>query len=349
MKFFGHLSTVTAHRTKVLSNCIRAGIPLHGLSHDLSKFHPKEFWAGVRYYQGTRSPTEREREVDGYSTAWLHHKGRNPHHYEYWFDFDAKKKTYVPVPMPISYLAEMFCDRVAASKTYLRDRYTDDAPMNYFHRSRAAFDMHPQTAAILDDWLSLLAEKGERAAFSRIRACLAIERNRKKGNKKPRRSIVQNRPVWRTDFCNVAKLRNPGQFLLAMDGWICRKCAYGNRIDELSDREREYYILFQFITEMNRGGFSALFYGTAKCFVQETAVALKLVGASQTADLLIGAMNAVKSTSSNDFDCLKKKNRLSQDGPDDIFSIWNQKWAERSEDLSQLLYHFLLRHEKDFM
>ena len=79
-----HFRTITRHRHMVLRHCIKAGIPLQGLLHDLSKFTPTEFIPGMLYWQGTRSPNEKERELFGYSEAWMHHKGRNKHHFEYW-------------------------------------------------------------------------------------------------------------------------------------------------------------------------------------------------------------------------------------------------------------------------
>ena len=82
--FFGHLRTINRHRHKVIAHCAKAGILWQGLRHDLSKYSPTEFIPGVKYFQGTRSPNEAERELNGYSLAWMHHKGRNRHHFEYW-------------------------------------------------------------------------------------------------------------------------------------------------------------------------------------------------------------------------------------------------------------------------
>ena len=123
MNFFGHLITVTRHRNRVMKHCFKVGLYSQGLRHDLSKFSPSEFLAGVKYYQGTRSPNARERELFGFSRAWMHHKGRNKHHFEYWSDV-GKSGLYEPVEMPINYVAEMFCDRVAASEIYKGKNYT---------------------------------------------------------------------------------------------------------------------------------------------------------------------------------------------------------------------------------
>ena len=127
-RFTGHLGTVARHRHKVLIHCARAGILWQGLRHDLSKFSPSEFIPGVKYYQGTRSPNEGEREDKGYSLAWMHHKGRNKHHFEYWSDFNVKSFRNEPVEMPYRYVAEMFCDRLAASKTYNGKKYKQTDP-----------------------------------------------------------------------------------------------------------------------------------------------------------------------------------------------------------------------------
>ena len=170
--FWGHLSTITRHRHAVIRHCRKAGIFWQGLRHDLSKYSPTEFWQGVRYYEdGKRSPNEAEREAYGYSLAWMHHKGRNRHHFEYWSDYNPKTKRVEPVEMPVRFLAEMFCDRVAASKIYLQDRYDQTCPLDYFQRSTSKKRgmLHPETERRLTELLTILAEQGEDAAFAKLR------------------------------------------------------------------------------------------------------------------------------------------------------------------------------------
>ena len=169
-RLWKHFSTITKHRHKVIVHCFRAGIGFQGLFHDLSKYSPTEFIPGVKYYQGTRSPNERERELFGYSAAWMHHKGRNRHHFEYWNDINPETKMYEPVPMPMRFVKEMFCDRVAASKIYQGENYTNEHPLNYFLRGNARKKMHSTTADLLEEWLRMLAEKGENETFAHIKA-----------------------------------------------------------------------------------------------------------------------------------------------------------------------------------
>lgn len=164
-----HFLTITKHRHAVCKHCFKAGIGWRGLLHDLSKYSPCEFIAGTKFYQGTRSPNEKERELLGYSVAWLHHKGRNRHHFEYWFDVNPKTKQYEAVKMPIKYLKEMFCDRVAASKIYQGRKYTDAHPYEYFKKGRAGDMMQADTAALLERWLIMLRDEGEKATFKHIK------------------------------------------------------------------------------------------------------------------------------------------------------------------------------------
>ncbi len=166
---FRHFYTITRHRHRVMQHCRRAGIGFQGLFHDLSKYMPTEFLPGAKYYQGTRSPNELERELYGYSAAWLHHKGRNRHHFEYWNDLNTQTKLYEPVRMPMRFVKEMFCDRVAASKIYQGKNYTDGHPLAYFRRGNARVKMHPATADLLEEWLIMLADVGEEKTFAHIR------------------------------------------------------------------------------------------------------------------------------------------------------------------------------------
>lgn len=171
-KIIGHFKTITRHRHTVIAHSRLAGILFQGLRHDLSKYSPTEFIPGARFYCGDRSPNEEERALYGYSAAWLHHKGRNRHHFEYWSDYNVKTKEFGPVPMPPKYIAEMFCDRVAASKIYQGKKYTDKHPLEYFMRSKGRRPIDPNTSDTIEGLLRTLAEDGEDAAFAAVRKML---------------------------------------------------------------------------------------------------------------------------------------------------------------------------------
>ena len=128
-KLIGHLNTVNTHKFIVFKLSIRAGIPFRGLIHDLSKYHPIEFFEGVKYFDGKISPIKVCKKKEGYSKAWLHHKGRNKHHFEYWYDFNTPDKA--PI-IPYKYVAEMICDNLAASLTYNKKNWSAEDQLNYF-------------------------------------------------------------------------------------------------------------------------------------------------------------------------------------------------------------------------
>lgn len=169
MKPWQHFKTITHHRLLVMKYCFRVGLIRQGLTHDLSKYTPTEFWVGARYYQGTRSPNAAEREALGYSTSWMHHKGRNRHHYEYWTDLNQATRRYEPVEMPRRYFVEMVMDRIAASRVYKGKDYTDGAALAYLETSTEGGLLHPETRRQLALVLTMLRDKGEDATLRFLR------------------------------------------------------------------------------------------------------------------------------------------------------------------------------------
>ena len=175
----GHFMTITKHRHLVIKHCKKAGVLWQGLRHDLSKYSPTEFLPGIKYYTGQRSPNEGERAENGYSLAWIHHKGRNRHHFEHWTDYSPVTKRIEPVKMPVSYVAEMFCDRVAAGKIYNGDKYTDDSPLEYFMKAKHRRVIHPETSDLLESLLVMLKENGEEQTFEYLRSLVKEDRKNK--------------------------------------------------------------------------------------------------------------------------------------------------------------------------
>ena len=132
-----HFCTITYHKLLVMRECFRLGLYRQGVLHDLSKYSWTEFRIGAKYYQGTRSPNNAEREAIGYSSAWLHHKGRNKHHFEYWIDYSINPGgKLVGMKMPKKYVAEMVIDRISASKNYLKEQYNDGSALAYYLNGR---------------------------------------------------------------------------------------------------------------------------------------------------------------------------------------------------------------------
>ena len=178
-KVIGHFTTITRHKILVMKECFKIGLYKQGLTHDLSKYSPTEFLVGCKYYKGNRSPNNAEREETGVSKAWLHHKGRNRHHYEYWIDLSSDySKGLQGMPMAPRYVVEMFCDRMAASRNYNLENYNDRLPLEYYERGKSRYTMHPETAELLERLLHMLAEEGEDKTFAYIRNELDLKHSR---------------------------------------------------------------------------------------------------------------------------------------------------------------------------
>ena len=76
------------------------------------------------------------------------------------------------MPMPVEYVVEMFCDRVAACKTYHKDNYKDRDALDYFMLGKGRYVMHEDAEKLLEKLLKMLTVKGEDYTFSYIRHLL---------------------------------------------------------------------------------------------------------------------------------------------------------------------------------
>ena len=167
MKLFKHFITITRHRHMVMRYCFRVGLFRQGLMHDLSKYSLIELINGAKYYMGNKSPHYAERKDKGYSDAWMHHKGRNKHHGEYWTDYNEALGAYAPVPMPRKYVAEMFCDRIAASKIYYKKNFTKEIPLNYYLKGKTI--LHDETRKDIEFLLRMYKDEGEKHTLKYIK------------------------------------------------------------------------------------------------------------------------------------------------------------------------------------
>ena len=104
--------------------------------------------------------------------SWLHHKGRNKHHFEHWVDYSLHDEHIINgAKMPRKYVAEMVMDRISASRNYMGDmNYTDQAPLEYFLKNKdRLWFVHKETNRDLEALLRMLAERGEQKTLAYIK------------------------------------------------------------------------------------------------------------------------------------------------------------------------------------
>ena len=145
-----HIGTIRKHRKWVRKYCFMAGIPWRGITHDLSKYSITELFESARYWTGTRSPIDLAKETQGYSRAWLHHRGRNPHHWAYWADNFSEGMTVYPMPM--NDFVEMVCDFLGAGRAYSNDCFSYSSEHSWWlkDRDKGCKAMHPENKKMLD-------------------------------------------------------------------------------------------------------------------------------------------------------------------------------------------------------
>lgn len=168
IKSIKHFKTVSKHKWEVGKMCFKCGLYKQGLLHDLSKFSRAEFKTSVKYFQGTSSPIDAEKKEKGYSYVWLHHRGRNQHHWEYWIDNLGTKEN-KPAKIPYRYVAEMICDWIGAGKVYMGDKWTQKSPLEYYEKNKPTMIFHPDTQKLIEKLLKDIADYGTRSFAIRVR------------------------------------------------------------------------------------------------------------------------------------------------------------------------------------
>ena len=138
-----HLKTILIHKLWVFYYCCKVRLFWRGLVHDISKFSLLEFIPNIKYVRQGISPIDVQKQEIGYAPAWIHHKGHNSHHYEYWMDkFDDGTYT---TRMPLNDVIELICDMLAANKVYNKNNATPETLLKYWNKQKYKSVMHPDT------------------------------------------------------------------------------------------------------------------------------------------------------------------------------------------------------------
>lgn len=164
INIFKHTRVVLKHKWVVFKLCCKIGIPWRGFLHDFSKFSPEEFWESVKYFNGHKSPIIVCKMENGYSKAWLHHKGRNKHHPEYWTDLALPEQAVI---MPYKYSAEMVCDKMAAGIVYEGKNWTPSTEINYYMKERENELINPQMDKFMIEVFTQVEKEGLNKTFTK--------------------------------------------------------------------------------------------------------------------------------------------------------------------------------------
>ena len=103
------------------------------------------------------------RRATGMSYAWLHHKGRNKHHIEYWQDEECQTH---PL-MPYKYAVECVCDKLAATRVYAGKNYSTDLPLLHWERYGSRVSGNPLTLEFVKQVFVDVKNHGEKFVLNK--------------------------------------------------------------------------------------------------------------------------------------------------------------------------------------
>lgn len=149
--FIRYLKYLIIHKWFVFLECWKTGQFLHGITHDLSKFRPSEFFSYM-YYFGSKRNFEKHGIAISFWTeenlelAWLHHQHRNKHHWNYWINSDG-----IAIEMPKKYISQMLADWRAMGRVF------GDTAKEYYEKNKEKMKFHEDTIRDINDTFDIFS------------------------------------------------------------------------------------------------------------------------------------------------------------------------------------------------
>jgi len=152
--YWKYLKYILEHKKNVGIECLKMRMPIHAITHDLSKFRPSEFipYAKFFYAKDRANNYKASDENDpNFQKGWNHHQKRNKHHWNYWVSV-TRAEEIIPTEMPMRYVKQMVADWNGMSRKF------GGTTLEYVRRNRGDMLLHPMTAMRI---LELLKVKSE--------------------------------------------------------------------------------------------------------------------------------------------------------------------------------------------
>jgi hypothetical protein len=118
------------------------------------------------------------------------------------------------------------------------------------------------------------------------------------------------------------------------------------RFSDLSDPERVFILVWEIEAEVNNGGFNQFYFNSAGDRANQTAAALRKIGAEQMASIVDRANASFPG--GPPADRFARQELLEKIDPDtDIFDELDQEFYDYPDDLSAMLHGFVIEHLSD--
>jgi hypothetical protein len=139
--YWEYFKYVIEHKKNVAIECIKMGMIVHAITHDLSKFRPSEFIPYARFFYAKDRANNYNKSDENdmnFQKGWNHHQKRNKHHWNYWVSV-TRKDEIIPMEMPMKYVKQMIADWKGMSRKF------GDTPKSYFDKNKDSMILHPKT------------------------------------------------------------------------------------------------------------------------------------------------------------------------------------------------------------
>ena len=173
--------------------------------------------------------------------------------------------------------------------------------------------------------------------------------SKKKKKKQIDEAVNEFNSLWNTNLDLIWSISDKNQFLIAMNGWLCKKCNYGEDIEKLSYAEKTFFFCTQLESEVNNGGFSQYFYNSSGDFANETLSSLNAIGANKTADIYSKALMALSGELPRDRNKREKLlDKLLTDSVYEILSDCDTAFYQYTDNLDELNYQYIISNKDHF-
>lgn len=163
-KYTKYLWYLTRHKWYVFIECCKFGLYWRGLTHDLSKFLPSEFFAYAKNFYGNfykhggggTGYFKRRDIIDkNFEFAWILHQKRNKHHWQWWVLSKPQYNGFTILEMPDEYRKEMVADWRGASHA---QGFGGNAK-NWYIKNKKRMLLHPKTRMWIEEQLEVKKEE----------------------------------------------------------------------------------------------------------------------------------------------------------------------------------------------
>lgn len=143
-RHISYLKYIIRHKWYVFKACVKLGVPFRGITHDLSKFRPCEWFAYAKTFYA-EDGTGRFMWSGDFDFAWLMHQKVNKHHWQYWLLLnDDGRFTSFEIPEPI--VREMVADWSGAGEAIKGE----SNPTEWYYENRSKIILHEKTRKLVE-------------------------------------------------------------------------------------------------------------------------------------------------------------------------------------------------------